>query len=102
MPLLGPAPVNSKPPTFSETLGAELERDRLVRRVRRITIALSALRERAREDRRELEPPPRQLRHAIADFEAQIEAMTARLRELAPERSSTTVQRWGGSDESGL
>jgi hypothetical protein len=94
--------VNSKPPTDTETLGAKLERDRLARRAGRITVVLTALRERAREHRRELGPPPRQLRQAIADFEAQIEAMSARLRELAPERSSTAVQRWSGSDESGL
>lgn len=80
---------------FSHSLGAELERDRLERRVRRATVAVSALRDRASEHRRDLGAPPRHLRQAIADFEAQIEQMNARLRELAPDRSSTSVQRWG-------
>jgi GAF domain-containing protein len=82
-------------PASTETLGAELERDRLERRIRRVAIALSALQGRASEHGRELGAPPRHLRQAIADFEAQIQQMNARLRELAPERPATGVQRWG-------
>ncbi len=94
--------MSSKRPSSFKTLGAELERDRLERRVRRVTVAISALRERASEHRGEVGSPPRHLRQAIADFEAQIEEMNARLRELAPERASSRVQRWSGMDDSSL
>jgi len=77
----------------THTLGADLERDRLERRVRRMTFALAALRQRATEYRRELGGPPRALRHAIADFEEQIEAMNARLQFLDPERKAINAQR---------
>jgi hypothetical protein len=87
--------MNSTRVNSGETLGAKLERDRLERRVRRVTIAVSALSARASEHRRELGATPRHLRQAIADFEAQIDEMNARLRELAPDRPPTRVQRWG-------
>jgi hypothetical protein len=74
------------------TLGSELERDRLELRVRRATVALAALHQRASEHGR-AERPARHLRQAIVDFEAQVEAMNARLRDLAPERSSNRAQR---------
>jgi hypothetical protein len=86
-------------PTANDTLGAELERDRLERRVRRMTVAIASLRERAGEHRRELRAPPRRLRQAIADFEAQIDAMNVRLRELVPERMPIQIQRRSGSHE---
>ena len=70
-------------------VGADLERDRLERRVKRMKVAIAALRQHASEQRRELGAPAGPLRHAIADFEAQIEAMNARLRYLAPEHAST-------------
>jgi hypothetical protein len=79
----------------AQSLGAELERDRLERRVARVTIAIAALRERERErererqHRREPGAPPKHVRLAIADFEAQMEAMTTRLRDLAPDLGST-------------
>lgn len=92
--------MNRLRPHFSETLGADLERDRLERRVRRATVAISALRERANEHRCELGATPRQLRQAIADFETQIDEMNARLRELAPQPASTQIQRWRSPDES--
>jgi hypothetical protein len=74
------------------TLGAELERDRLERRVRRVTVAVAVLRERVAGHRPELDTPPRYLLRAIADFEAQIEALSARLRDLGRDRASTQVQ----------
>lgn len=80
------------------TLGSELERDRLEHRVERATIALATLRQRLSEHGRAGQPP-RHLRQAIVDFEEQVAAMNARLRDLGPERSSTPVQRWSGLDE---
>lgn len=71
------------------TLGAELERDRLEHRVNRIAVAISVLRERAREHRRELGGAPVHIRQAIADFEAQLAAMNARLGDLAHGDQST-------------
>jgi hypothetical protein len=81
------APISAARLSSTHSLGAELERDRLELRVRRVTIAVAALRE--REHRRELGAPPKHVRLAIADFEAQIEAMNARLRDLAPDPDST-------------
>jgi hypothetical protein len=78
-------------PSFTRSLGEDLERDRLEHRVTRVTVAIAALRERASEHRPGLGAPPRHLRHAIADFEAQIELMNARLRELASGPGSTQV-----------
>jgi hypothetical protein len=83
--------VSTTQPIITHSLGTVLERDRLERRVRRATVAITALRERATEHRRELGVPPRHLRRAIADFEAQIEAMNARLRDLAPDPGSTQI-----------
>lgn len=74
------------------TLGTELERDRLERRITRVGLAIAALRQHANDQTR-AEPIPRHLRRAMADFEEQIESMSARLRDLAPERSSTLAQR---------
>jgi hypothetical protein len=79
------------PPLPTHSLGAVLERDRLERRVRRVTVAIVTLRRRASEDRREAGGSPRLLRRAIADFEAEIEAMNGRLRDLAPERPFTSA-----------
>ena len=81
------------------SLGAELERDRLERRVRRMTLAIASLRKCATEHRRERGAPPRHLRQAIADFEAQIDTMNARLQELGSERLSIQIQRRSGSHE---
>jgi hypothetical protein len=74
------------------TLGTELERDRLEHRVGRATVAIAVLRRIAGEHRRELGAPPRHLRHAIADFEAQIEAMNARLRDIGVEPASAHMR----------
>jgi hypothetical protein len=77
----------------SHTLGAELERDRLERRLRLMTVAISVLRQRERESQRERGAPRRHLGHAIADFEVQIEAMNTRLRDLAIDSSSIQAHR---------
>jgi hypothetical protein len=74
------------------TLGEALERDRLERRVRRVTVAVAVLRERLREHRLQLAAPPRHLLRAIADFEAQSEALSARLRDLGCDPVSSRVQ----------
>jgi hypothetical protein len=68
--------------TTAQTLGATLERDRLEYRVSRVSVAISALRQLAGDPRHQAGPPPRHIRHAIADFEAQIASMNARLRDL--------------------
>jgi hypothetical protein len=69
------------------TLGAELERDRLTHRVRTILVTIDVLRQRANEWRREGGGPPGHLQRVITDFEAQVETIEARLRDLAPERA---------------
>lgn len=75
------------------TLGEALERDRLERRVRRVTVAVAVLRERAKGHRLESAAPPRHLLlQAIADFEAQIEALSARLSDLSRDPVSIQVQ----------
>jgi hypothetical protein len=61
-----------------------------------MTFAMASLRKRANEHRRERGGPPRHLRHSIADFEAQIDAIEARLQDLAPERMSLQIQRRSG------
>jgi uncharacterized coiled-coil protein SlyX len=80
-------------PAPTHTLGAELERERLEHRVGRVTIAIAALRQRASEHQRELEELPTHIRQAIADFEAQLAAMYARLRDLAPDRGPSESPR---------
>jgi hypothetical protein len=72
----------------TRSLGAALERDRLEHRARRMTFAVGSLRQRAIATERELGATPRHLQQIIVDFEAEIEAMNARLRDLAWERPS--------------
>ena len=72
------------------TLGEALERDRREHRLRRVAVAV--LRERITGHRPELDTQPRHLRRAIADFEARIEALSARLRDLDGDPVSTQVQ----------
>ena len=74
--------MSATPPTSTHTLGAELERDRLDRRVGRKTLAIGVLRQRKGQNRREPGARQRHLGRVIADFEAQIEAMNTRLRDL--------------------
>jgi alkylation response protein AidB-like acyl-CoA dehydrogenase len=62
--------------------------------VGRLTIAIAVLRQRMSEDRREPGASPRHVRHAIADFEAQIDAMSARLRDLAPDGAYVSRARY--------
>jgi hypothetical protein len=76
------------PPTTAPTLGSELERDRLERRVRRARFAIAVLRDHHNKYPARPGGPPKHLRHAISDFESQIETMNARLRDLAPQRAS--------------
>jgi hypothetical protein len=76
----------------AHTLGAELERDRLERRLRRVTVAIAVLRDRVSGHRPELGTAPRHLLRAIADFEAQNDALSTRLRNLGRDPASTQVQ----------
>jgi hypothetical protein len=80
--------MNATQPAPTRSLGAALERDRLERRARRMTFAVGSLRQRATERQRELGATPRHLHQVIVDFEVQIEAMNARLVELAWEGTS--------------
>jgi hypothetical protein len=82
--------------TSSYTLGAALERDRLEHRVSRVAVAVAALRQRAGDHRREL---PKHIRQTIADFEAQIAAIEARLQELAHNGGPNAAQERSRSDE---
>jgi hypothetical protein len=82
--------IATAPPTSAYTLGAELERDRLERRVSRMTVVIGILRQRTSENRRGPGAPQRHLGHAIADFEAQIAAMNSRLRDLGTDRTSSS------------
>lgn len=66
------------------TLGAELERDHLERRISRTAIAITWLRQYGGERQGDGRVPGRYVRQAITDFEAQIVAMNARLRDLPP------------------
>jgi hypothetical protein len=75
------------------TLGEALERDRLERRARRVTVAVAVLRERVSRHRPELDTPPRHLLLTIVDFEAQIEALSARLRDLGRDPASAHVEK---------
>lgn len=75
--------------TPTRSLGAELERDRLERRARRMTVAIASLHLLANESGRELGAIPRHLHRTLVDFEAQIDAMNGRLRELAAQRPAS-------------
>ena len=74
-------------PIYPLTLGDELERDRLKHRVKTMLVTIDVLRQRATEWRRETSGPRGHLQRAIADFEARVEAINARLRDLAPEHA---------------
>jgi hypothetical protein len=68
--------------TSTLTLGAELERDRLERRLRWMTVAVDLLRSQASDHHSRSGAIPRSLGLAITDFEAQIATINARLRDL--------------------
>jgi hypothetical protein len=89
----GTARMSATPLTSAHTLGAELERDRLERRPTRMTVAIGVLRRRESENRRAPGAPRRHLRQAIADFEAQVEAINTRLRDLTTDGPSIQTQR---------
>jgi hypothetical protein len=67
----------------TRTIGAQLERDRLERRARRVTLVIAALREQASERSHPADSVPVHLRHVIADFETQVEAINARVLDLS-------------------
>lgn len=69
-----------------QTLGATLERDRLVLRAGRIVVAVAALRQMAGQHRGELGGAPLHIRNTIADFEAQLANVNTRLRDLGHDR----------------
>jgi len=79
--------------TSIHTLGAELERDRLESRVSRMTVAIGMLRQRERADRRGASEPRPRLGQVIDDFEAQIQAMNARLHDLGMDGPSIQRER---------
>jgi hypothetical protein len=76
-------PVSAARPTSTPSLGDQLERSRLKRRLREKTVVIAWMRQYMREER-EPRIGPRYVRQAIADFEAEVEGMNARLRDLAP------------------
>lgn len=67
----------------ADTIAAQLERDRLEHRLRRIEIVVSALRERAVYRHSAIGTPPLPLLHAIDDFEGEMTNLRLRLRQLA-------------------
>jgi hypothetical protein len=70
-------------PGRTETLGANLERDRLTRRARRITAVVAALRQQAGGRRAEARAGNRHIHQAITEFEAEAAALNAHLNDLA-------------------
>jgi hypothetical protein len=79
--------------TPTRSLGAELERARLEHRARRLMVAIVSLRQLASESARERRATPKHLNHTLVDFEAQIDATSARLRVLAGQGSSELIER---------
>jgi hypothetical protein len=56
-----------------------------------MAFAIASLHQLAHENERELGAPPKHLHHTLVDFEAQIDAMNTRLRELAPDQASDRI-----------
>lgn len=79
-------------PASNHLLGAEFDSSRLKRHIREKTVAIAWMRQYLRE-----EPTPRvaprYLRRAIADFEAQLDTMNARLRQLTHAEESAVGSR---------
>jgi hypothetical protein len=92
------AAMSATPPGSAQTLGETLERDRLERRVSRMTVVVESLRRRASENGREA---PRRVRQTIADLQAQTAAINVRLRDLDRGGGATTYEEWSSSDEFG-
>jgi hypothetical protein len=65
------------------TLGADLERDRLTRRRRRVTAVIVALRQQADGQRFAPHAGNRHIHKAIMEFEAEVAAINARLSDLS-------------------
>ncbi|HWF34164.1 MAG TPA: hypothetical protein VG295_02305 [Solirubrobacteraceae bacterium] len=81
----------------THSLGAMLERDRLEHRVGRVAVAVAALRQLAVEHEHDSGSPRRHIRPVLADFEAQMVSMQARLHALARDRGSTPLQEGSSS-----
>jgi hypothetical protein len=73
------------------TLGADLERDHLTRRARRIRGVIAALRRQAGGRHAAAHASNRHIFRAIAEFEAELAAIDARLSDLAA--GATPAQR---------
>jgi hypothetical protein len=84
--------------SWATAIGATLERDRLERRVSWVTVVVESLRRRVSEHGR---AEPRRVRQAIADLEAQLAVMNARLRDLDHDGGHPEERKWRGSDEQG-
>jgi hypothetical protein len=84
----------------SETVGAQLERDRLIRRARRVTAVIAALRQQASVNRTGANAGDRHIRQAIAEFEAEVAVINTRLGDLSS--ASVTSHRPLGDLLSGV
>jgi hypothetical protein len=65
-----------------------------------MTVAIGVLRQRQSENPRASGAPRRHLGHAIADFEAQIEEMSTRLRDLDQNDPAIQIERGAGGHHS--
>jgi hypothetical protein len=70
-------------PRTTGTLGAQLERDRLALRTRRLSAVIAELRRQAGVRRTEVEGGNRHVQRAIVEFEAEVTRLNARLTDLA-------------------
>ena len=64
------------------TLGANLERDRLTAKARRVRAVIVALRRQAGGERAEADAGNRHILRAISEFETELASIDARLRDL--------------------
>jgi hypothetical protein len=70
-------------PGTKETLGAHLEQDRLILGARRLSAVIAALRQQVSGRRAEAHASGWNIHRAIAEFEAEVASIDARLRDLA-------------------
>lgn len=75
-------PATAGSPSRDQTIGFELARRRLEHRARRLSIAYAILEDRVRLHELAGHPPPRTLRHSLADFGRAMEEVRADLAEL--------------------
>jgi hypothetical protein len=80
------------------TLGADLERDRLNRRARRVTAVIAELRRQAKGQPSEANVGHRHLHQAISEFEAEVAEINTRLGDLASRAASAPSSRDPGRD----